>query len=88
MIQKELMKYFGMFEQDRISPTAFTTDLLGDIEGLDQESVQARLANLSWKYKYKKIMKLYQSMLTECEFTMEPSQTVFLVLRKHVSARH
>ncbi|KAF9305214.1 hypothetical protein BGZ74_010993 [Mortierella antarctica] len=89
MRQKELiMKYFGMFEQDRISPTAFTTDLLGDIEGLDQESVQARLANLSWKYKYKKIMKLYQSMLTECEFTMEPSQTVFLVLRKHVSPRH
>lgn len=74
--------------QKTIFHPPFTTDLLDNIEGLDQESVQLRLTDSSWRYKYKRVMKLHWSMLPEAEFTMQPDSNAFFVVRKHFSARH
>ncbi|KFH72176.1 hypothetical protein MVEG_02467 [Podila verticillata NRRL 6337] len=74
-------------EHPRLSPTAFTTDLLDDIEG-DLKDVQTRLEKLSWKTKFNKITALYTSMLLEPTFTWEPNSDKFSVVKKHVCARH
>ncbi|KAF8980826.1 phosphatidylcholine and lysophosphatidylcholine phospholipase [Haplosporangium bisporale] len=74
-------------EHPRLSPTAFTTDLLDDIEG-DLKDVQTRLEKLSWKTKFNKITALYTSMLPEPTFTWEPNSDKFSVVKKHVCARH
>lgn len=61
--QKAVMEYDMECDVYRVSPTASTTDLMDDIDGLGQKSVQAKLAKLSRKYKHHRIMELYRNAI-------------------------